>query len=73
LMLNNPLKAPIQKGAQYGTVNIMLDNQVLASRPLIALEDNPRGNMWRRAADTIKFSLHRLFSKSNEKVNTGSL
>lgn len=69
--LNNPIKAPIIKGKSYGQVNITLNNQVILSKPLIALDNNPRGGLLRRATDLIKFNLHKYFSKSEEQVNTG--
>lgn len=71
LALNNPLKAPIVKGQVYGTLSINLNNQVIASQPLIALDGTDQGSLWRRAADTVKYNLHKYFSKSEEKVNTG--
>ncbi|OGT43094.1 MAG: serine-type D-Ala-D-Ala carboxypeptidase [Gammaproteobacteria bacterium RIFCSPHIGHO2_12_FULL_37_34] len=69
--LHHPLKAPIVKGKEYGTLKITLNNQVIASKALIALADNPQGGLWRRASDSVKFNLHKYFSKSDEKVNTG--
>ena len=69
--LHDPLKAPIVKGKTYGTLKIILNEQVVATKPLIALDDNPQGGLWRRAADSVKFNLHKYFSKSDEKVNTG--
>lgn len=71
LTLNNPLKAPIKKGQVYGSINIILNNQVIASKPLVALEDNPTGNFWRRASDTVRFNINKYFSKTEEKANTG--
>lgn len=71
LTLNNPLKAPIVKGQTYGTLNVTLNNQVIASKPLIAMEDNPRGNLWRRATDSVKYNINKYFSKTEEKANTG--
>lgn len=71
LVLNNPLKAPIVKGQVYGNVNVMLNNQLLMSKPLVALDNNPQGGFWRRATDAVKFNIHKYFSKSDEKVNTG--
>ncbi len=71
LDLSSPLKAPIVKGQPYGMINIILNNQVISSKPLIALENNPQGGLLRRAADTVKYNIHKYFSKSNEKVNTG--
>lgn len=71
LELNNPIKAPILKGQAYGTLNITLNNQTVASKPLVALEGNPRGGFLRRASDSVKYNIHKYFSPSNEKVNTG--
>ncbi|TAK78272.1 MAG: D-alanyl-D-alanine carboxypeptidase [Gammaproteobacteria bacterium] len=71
LALDNPLKAPVMKGQSCGMVNITLNNQVIASKPLIALDDSPQGGLLRRAADSVKFNLHKYFSKSEEKLNTG--
>ncbi len=67
----NDLKAPVAKGQTYGTIDITLNNQPLASEPLIALSDDPRGGWFRRVSDSIHFVFHKVFSKSNEKVNNG--
>ncbi|OGT60061.1 MAG: serine-type D-Ala-D-Ala carboxypeptidase [Gammaproteobacteria bacterium RIFCSPHIGHO2_12_FULL_45_12] len=69
--LTNPLKAPITQGQVCGTLNVTLNNEVIASRPLIALDSSTRGNLWRRAADAVKFNFHKYFSKPNDKLNTG--
>lgn len=69
--LNEPIKAPIQKGQSCGTLEISLNNQVIASEPLIALEDNNKGGIWRSMTDSFSFSLNKMFSKSNEKANNG--
>lgn len=69
--LNNPLQAPIIKGQIYGNLNIMLNGQIIAAQPLIALRDNPRGGLFRRAADSISFRLDQYFSKSDSKPNPG--
>jgi D-alanyl-D-alanine carboxypeptidase (penicillin-binding protein 5/6) len=71
LDLNNSLKAPIAKGQVCGTLNLTLNNQVISSKPLIALEDNPEGGFLRRAADSVKYNIHKFFSRTDEKVNTG--
>jgi len=71
LTLPNPLKAPIVKGQSYGTLNILLNDEVIASKPLIALEDNPKGGLLRRATDSVKFNINKYFSKPEEKANTG--
>lgn len=71
LTLNNPLKAPIVKGQTYGVLNVTLNNQVIATKPLVAMEDNARGNLWRRATDSVKYNINKYFSKTVEKANTG--
>lgn len=64
------LKAPIQKGKTYGNLDIVLNNQVITSKPLIALSNNEKGGFIRRAADSIKYNFHRLFSRENDHPNT---
>ncbi len=67
--LNPSIKAPIIKGQSYGTINIVLNNQVVASRPLIALENNVKGGLWRGMADVVSYGCKKMFSRSNEKAN----
>lgn len=69
IVLNTPLKAPIKKGETYGTVNVTVNNEVLASKPLIALEDDPKGPFWRSLSDSMSYGFHKMFSKSHETLN----
>jgi D-alanyl-D-alanine carboxypeptidase (penicillin-binding protein 5/6) len=72
LDLNNPIKAPLVKGQPYGTLNIVIGDQVVASKPLIALADNPKGGLFRRASDSVKYNIHKYFSKEEKtSLNTG--
>jgi len=72
LKLNNLLKAPIEKGQNCGTLNVTLNNQIVASKPLIALEPISTGGMFKRASDSVKFNIHKYFTKpADEQVNTG--
>jgi D-alanyl-D-alanine carboxypeptidase (penicillin-binding protein 5/6) len=66
LELSDTLKAPITKGQQLGRVKVMLNGEEIASAPLIALQDNPKGGLWTRMTDSISLSLHNLFSKSKK-------
>lgn len=68
--LNNPLHAPIVKGQTYGTLKVTLNNDVIATVPLIALDNNTKGSIWRRASDSVKFNIHKFFTKSKDTVNT---
>jgi D-alanyl-D-alanine carboxypeptidase (penicillin-binding protein 5/6) len=71
LNLNNSLKAPLVKNQVCGTLNVTLNNQTIASRPLIALDSISQGNFLRRTTDSVKYNIHKLFSRSDEKLNTG--
>ena len=68
LALNNPIKAPIVKGQTYGTLNIMLNNEAILSKPLIALENDAQGGLFRRAADSVKFNIRKYFSSDDSKT-----
>jgi D-alanyl-D-alanine carboxypeptidase (penicillin-binding protein 5/6) len=69
--LNEPIRAPIIKGQPYGTINVTFNNQVLASAPLVALENNAKGSLWRRISDSLNFSYYKLFSRTSAKANNG--
>jgi D-alanyl-D-alanine carboxypeptidase (penicillin-binding protein 5/6) len=56
------IKAPISKGSALGNVSIMLDDNEIASRPLVALHDVERGGWWKRFVDWIKLFFHDLFN-----------
>lgn len=71
LALNTPLKAPLVKGQPYGTVNIKIGDQIVASKPLIALDNNSKGGLIRRATDSVRYNIHKYFSRSDEKMNNG--
>lgn len=67
--LTAPLKAPIEKGHSYGTLNVTVNGQVLVSKPIVALEDNPKGPIWRSVTDSMSYTFHKIFSKSSETLN----
>jgi len=71
VLLTEPLAAPIIKGQQYGTLNVTLNNQVIASRPLVALDNDPKGGVFRRMSDSMRYNFHRLFAHTSEKANNG--
>jgi D-alanyl-D-alanine carboxypeptidase (penicillin-binding protein 5/6) len=71
VQLDDPLTAPLVKGKVYGTVNIVLNNQVVLSKPLVALTDDPKGGVIRRVSDSMSYSFKKLFSHSAEKANNG--
>ena len=45
---------PIEKGQVLGELVIKLNNSILATQPLIALERNPKGTLWQQIKDTMQ-------------------
>lgn len=62
--VNPNLTAPIMKGQAYGKVTATYDGKVVATAPLIALEDDPKGGFFRGLVDSISKAFHHLFGKS---------
>jgi D-alanyl-D-alanine carboxypeptidase (penicillin-binding protein 5/6) len=50
----DPLVAPFTKGQTVGTVKVLAVGQVVAERPLVALEDVPQAGVLGRAWDAIR-------------------
>ncbi len=51
MTLNHTVRAPATRGRQYGVVNVTQGTQLLAERPLVALNDVAAGNLWQRLLD----------------------
>jgi len=47
------VEAPVASGAELGQVNISLDGERVATRPLVALEPVAEGGIWRWAVDSV--------------------
>lgn len=45
--------APAFKGRAYGTVEVRLGDEIIATHPLVALQDVPEGGLWQRFTDSI--------------------
>jgi len=57
-VLTNPqLDAPLQKGQQVGTINIVDGDKTIKTLPLVALEDVPKGGLVSRLVDYVKLKL----------------
>src|SRR3990167_4792978 len=67
LKFHNPLKAPITKGSVYGTLEVILNNQVISSTPLVALDSTLQGGIFSRTAGIIKYKFNKIFSKSRSE------
>lgn len=53
LNINPSIKAPIKKGQQVGMMEVTLNGSSPVTLKLVALQDDPLGNIWRRLADKI--------------------
>jgi D-alanyl-D-alanine carboxypeptidase (penicillin-binding protein 5/6) len=54
-----PLTAPIERGQRIGTLRVRQGDQVLAERPLVALESIGQAGLLGRAWDTIRLWMER--------------
>lgn len=66
--LMSPIKAPITKGQTYGKLVIKINDQVIATKPLIALDSDNKGGFFRSVTDSVKFNVHKYFSGSNSET-----
>jgi serine-type D-Ala-D-Ala carboxypeptidase (penicillin-binding protein 5/6) len=53
------LKAPIKKGEVVGQIDIVLNDKLVSSAPLIALENLPKGGLWRSLVDHTSLLFHK--------------
>ncbi|TKI07450.1 serine hydrolase [Martelella alba] len=59
--LNTPtLEAPLVRNQVVGTIDFQLDGKMIEQRPLVALEDVPKGNIFRQIWDWLLLKLHNL-------------
>ncbi len=64
LAVNQSVNAPIIQGQAYGNLEIRLNDQLIASQQLIALENNPMANIFSRLWDHVLLKLDTWFHKS---------
>lgn len=55
------LQAPLKKGDKIGELIVKLDNQVLMTEQLYALEDAPQGGIFKRIKDSVRLTYQRWF------------
>lgn len=60
ITINTPIRAPVKQGDTYGTLNISLNNKVISSTPLIALDNDPVGGFFSRIWDHLLLLFHKL-------------
>ena len=51
--INKNIEAPVEKGQQLGMVRVLLNNDEILSRPLVALQAVDKGSLWQRTKDQI--------------------
>ena len=52
--IDSEIEAPISRGQQLGQVNIQLDDELLLSENIVAMQDVAAGSFFSRAMDSIK-------------------
>lgn len=51
--INSTITAPVTKGRRYGTVKVMLQQDNVAQRPLLSLQDIAEGGLFQRLSDEV--------------------
>jgi serine-type D-Ala-D-Ala carboxypeptidase (penicillin-binding protein 5/6) len=67
-VLNGKLSAPIKKGQTVGSVNVTLNGQTVQAAPLVALEADTKGGIFRRSTDHIEGWFHHSKKTSTSKT-----
>ena len=49
--INSDIEAPVMQGDYVGTVKVTFDGNDYSENPLVALQSNPQGSLWRRIVD----------------------
>lgn len=55
--IDSRILAPVTSGERHGSVRVMLGDEVLGERPLLALQDVAEGSLWQRAKDYVRMWL----------------
>ena len=58
LSVNSKLEAPLEQGKTYGQIQVTLNNQTIATQPLVALAENPIGGFFSRLGDHFSLLFH---------------
>ena len=56
------LFAPITQNQTYAQAIVSLDQKTIATIPLVALKDDPKGGLWTRCRDAISYKIHQWLS-----------
>jgi D-alanyl-D-alanine carboxypeptidase (penicillin-binding protein 5/6) len=61
VVMKNKITAPLLKGDKEGDIMVTLNDAEIASEPLVALEDNPKGGFFSRITDHIIILFYYMF------------
>lgn len=56
IRLDNNIRAPIQEGTSYGTIEVTLGDEVLTSKPLVSLQTIAKGGVFNRFKDYLSMT-----------------
>ncbi|MHA7840954.1 MAG: D-alanyl-D-alanine carboxypeptidase family protein [Gammaproteobacteria bacterium] len=70
---HNPLQGPIEKGQILGNLVITLDDNILAQKPIIALQANGQANIFSRIMDYLAMKIHQLMHKHGSEKEQGEI
>jgi D-alanyl-D-alanine carboxypeptidase (penicillin-binding protein 5/6) len=60
---SNDIVAPVAQNQVFGTINVYLKDQLIASQPIVALKDDPKGGFFTRFFSGIAHFFYGLFHK----------
>ena len=62
------IKAPLAKETSIGTYRVMLNDEVLAQSPVVALQAVASGKLWSRVKDSIQLTINSLLDKMHSSI-----
>lgn len=68
--INRNIKAPIKKGQILGNISVTLNGKVIESQPIVALQDNPTGGLFRKSYDSVAHLLKGWFKPKSKVIST---
>jgi serine-type D-Ala-D-Ala carboxypeptidase (penicillin-binding protein 5/6) len=56
------IKAPISKNTNYGNITVKINDHIITTKPMIALQDNPLGGWWKQSKDSVAIFWQHIFA-----------
>lgn len=70
--IDKRITAPIEKGKNYGTLVVKINNDLITEVPLVALEDVKPGTLWSRVSDYFSLGLHKALNSEETQGTAAS-